>query len=245
VLKKRFAQHLLIGARILQKLVDFTEIKPEEVVVEIGPGTGNLTKYLLKTNLKKLYLIEIDPEMIEHLKKIIRDERVVFINADATKFDFSSLKESNLKLIGNLPYNVASLIIENTVMHKDLIPYAFYMVQKEVAERLINEKSWLSIFVKTFYEVEYLMSIPARFFIPPPKVVSAFIRLKRKDFKDLYTLKEYKNFLTKIFAQKRKMLKHKINEIYLKEVGISGERRVEELELKDFLSLYLSFQKLK
>jgi 16S rRNA (adenine1518-N6/adenine1519-N6)-dimethyltransferase len=245
VLKKRFAQHLLIGARILQKLVDFTEIKPEEVVVEIGPGTGNLTKYLLKTNLKKLYLIEIDPEMIEYLKKIIRDERVVFINADATKFDFSSLKENNLKLIGNLPYNVASLIIENTVIHKDLIPYAFYMVQKEVAERLINEKSWLSIFVKTFYEVEYLMSIPARFFIPPPKVVSAFIKLTRKNLIDIYDLKEYKNFLTKIFAQKRKMLKHKINEIYLKDVGISGEKRVEELELKDFLSLYLSFQKLK
>ena len=245
MLKKRFAQHLLIGARILQKLVDFTEIKPEEVVVEIGPGTGNLTKYLLKTNLKKLYLIEIDPEMIEYLKKIIRDERVVFINADATKFDFFSLKENNLKLIGNLPYNVASLIIENTVIHKDLIPYAFYMVQKEVAERLINEKSWLSIFVKTFYEVEYLMSIPARFFIPPPKVVSAFIKLTRKNLIDVYDLKEYKNFLTKIFAQKRKMLKHKINEIYLKDVGISGEKRVEELELKDFLSLYLSFQKLK
>jgi 16S rRNA (adenine1518-N6/adenine1519-N6)-dimethyltransferase len=245
VLKKRFAQHLLIGSGILQKIVEFTEIKPEEVVVEIGPGTGNLTKYLLKTNLKKLYLIEIDPEMIEYLKKIIRDERVVFINADATKFDFFSLKENNLKLIGNLPYNVASLIIENTVIHKDLIPYAFYMVQKEVAERLINEKSWLSIFVKTFYEVEYLMSIPARFFIPPPKVVSAFIKLTRKNLIDVYDLKEYKNFLTKIFAQKRKMLKHKINEIYLKDVGISGEKRVEELELKDFLSLYLSFQKLK
>jgi dimethyladenosine transferase (EC 2.1.1.-) len=119
------------------------------------------------------------------------------------------------------------------------------MVQKEVAERLINEKSWLSIFVKTFYEVEYLMSIPARFFIPPPKVVSAFIKLTRKNLIDVYDLKEYKNFLTKIFAQKRKMLKHKINEIYLKDVGISGEKRVEELELKDFLSLYLSFQKLK
>ena len=245
MLKKRFAQHLLIGSGILQKIVEFAEIKPGEVVVEIGPGTGNLTKYLLKTNLKKLYLIEIDPEMIEYLKKIIRDERVVFINADATKFDFFSLKENNLKLIGNLPYNVASLIIENTVIHKDLIPYAFYMVQKEVAERLINEKSWLSIFVKTFYEVEYLMSIPARFFIPPPKVVSAFIKLTRKNLIDVYDLKEYKNFLTKIFAQKRKMLKHKINEIYLKDVGISGEKRVEELELKDFLSLYLSFQKLK
>jgi len=245
MLKKRFAQHLLIGSGILQKLVDLAEIKPKETVVEIGPGTGNLTKKLLNTPLKKLFLIEIDPEMIEHLKNIIKDKRVVFINADATKFDFSLLKERNLKLIGNLPYNVASLIIENTVMHKNYIPCAFYMVQKEVAERLINEKSWLSIFVKTFYEIKYLMSIPAKFFIPPPKVISAFIKLERKDFKESFNLKEYKNFLTKLFSQKRKMIKHKIDETYLKKSGISGEKRVEELELKDFLSLYSAFLKSK
>ena len=245
MLKKRFAQHLLIGSGILQKLVDLAEIKPKETVVEIGPGTGNLTKKLLNTPLKKLFLIEIDPEMIEHLKNIIKDERVVFINADATKFDFSLLKEKNLKLIGNLPYNVASLIIENTVMHKNYIPCAFYMVQKEVAERLIDEKSWLSIFVKTFYEIKYLMSVPAKFFIPPPKVISAFIKLERKDFKESFNLKEYKNFLTKLFSQKRKMIKHKIDETYLKKSGISGEKRVEELELKDFLSLYFAFLKSK
>lgn len=245
MLKKRFAQHLLIGSGILQKLVDLAEIKSEETVVEIGPGTGNLTKKLLNTPLKKLFLIEIDPEMIEHLKNIIKDERVVFINADATKFDFSLLKERNLKLIGNLPYNVASLIIENTVMHKNYIPCAFYMVQKEVAERLIDEKSWLSIFVKTFYEIKYLMSVPAKFFIPPPKVISAFIKLERKDFKESFNLKEYKNFLTKLFSQKRKMIKHKIDETYLKKSGISGEKRVEELELKDFLSLYFAFLKSK
>ncbi|MDF2953127.1 MAG: 16S rRNA A1518 and A1519 N6-dimethyltransferase RsmA/KsgA/DIM1 [Thermodesulfobacterium sp.] len=243
MLKRRFAQHLLIGAGILQKLVDLAEIKPKETVVEIGPGTGNLTKKLLNTPLKRLFLIEIDPEMIEHLKNIIKDERVVFINADATNFDFSSLGERNLKLIGNLPYNVASLIIENTVKHKEYIPYSFYMVQKEVAERIINGKSWLSIFVKTFYEVKYLMSIPARFFVPPPKVVSAFIRLERKDIKYIFDLKDYKNFLTNLFSQKRKMLKHKISQTCLKNVGISGEKRVEELELKDFIFLYFAFQK--
>ncbi|MBO8143499.1 MAG: ribosomal RNA small subunit methyltransferase A [Thermodesulfobacterium sp.] len=243
MLKRQFAQHLLIGSGILQKLVDLAEIKPKETVVEIGPGTGNLTKKLLNTPLKRLFLIEIDPEMIEHLKNIIKDERVVFINADATNFDFSSLGEKNLKLIGNLPYNVASLIIENTVKHSEYIPYSFYMVQKEVAERIINEKSWLSIFVKTFYEVKYLMSIPARFFVPPPKVVSAFIRLERKDIKYIFDLKDYKNFLTKLFSQKRKMLKHKISQTCLKNAGISEEKRVEELELKDFISLYFAFQK--
>lgn len=245
MLKKRFAQHLLIGSGILQKLVDFIEIKPGETLVEIGPGTGNLTKKLLNTPFKKLFLIEIDPEMIEYLKNSIKDSRVVFIHADATNFDFSSLGEENIKLVGNLPYNVASLIIENTVKHKKYIPYAFYMVQKEVAERIIGEKSWLSIFVKTFYEVKYLMSIPPRFFIPPPKVISAYIKLKRKDIQQDFNLEEYKNFLTKLFSQRRKMLKHKINPALLEKVGILGEKRVEELELKDFVSLYFYFQKLK
>ncbi len=245
MLKKRFAQHLLIAEGILEKLVELAEIKQGEVVVEIGPGTGNLTKKLLATPLKKLYLIEIDPEMIEHLKSLIKDKRVVFIKADATKFDFSSLKENELKLIGNLPYNVASLIIENTVMQKDLIPQAFYMIQKEVAERLIKGESWLSVFVKTFYEMEYLMSIPARFFIPPPKVVSAFVKFKRKNHANIVDLKDYKQFLIRLFSQKRKMLKHKIEEKLLAEAGISGEKRVSALELKDFLYLYDTFLKVK
>jgi 16S rRNA (adenine1518-N6/adenine1519-N6)-dimethyltransferase len=246
MLKKRFGQHLLISSGILQKLVELAEIKPEETVVEIGPGTGNLTRKLLNTPLKKLYLIEIDPEMIEHLKKTIKDERVFFINDDATNFDFTSLGEKELKLIGNLPYNVASLIIENTIMHKNIIPCAFYMVQKEVAERLISEKSWLSVFVNTFYEVEYLMSIPPRFFIPPPKVVSAFIRLKRKEFKDINIsdLKDYKNFLIKLFSHKRKMIKHKMDRELLTKAGILEEKRVEELELRDFLSLYSVFSEI-
>ncbi len=245
MLKKKFGQHLLIASGILQKLVEFSEIKSGETVVEIGPGTGNLTKELLKTPLKNLYLVEIDPEMIEKLKKYIKDKRVTIIQADATNFDFSSLKEKELKLIGNLPYNVASLIIENTVMYKEYIPQAFYMVQKEVAERLIKEKSWLSIFVKTFYEINYLMSIPARFFVPPPKVVSAYIKLTRKDFKEISDLKNYKKFLTHLFSQKRKMLKHKIDEKLLLNLGISPNKRVEELNFKDFLSLYSEIEKVK
>jgi len=241
-LKKRWGQHLLIASGIIKKLTEFIKINPGETIVEIGPGTGNLTKELLKTDLGKLYLIEIDPEMIEILKRKIKDERVIIIYADATKFDFSSLEEKNLKLVGNLPYNFASLIIENTVFYKDYISFAFYMIQKEVAERLIDGKSWLSIFVQTFYELEYLMSIPPKYFIPQPKVVSAFIRFKRKDYYEITNLKEYKQFLIRLFSQKRKMLKHKIDKIYLENLNISEKKRVEELKLKDFLSLYLSFR---
>ncbi len=240
-LKKKWGQHLLIASGIIKKMTEFIQINSGETIVEIGPGTGNLTKELLKTNLGKLYLIEIDPEMIEILEREIKDERVIILYADATNFDFSSLKEKSLKLVGNLPYNFASLIIENTVFNKDYIPFAFYMIQKEVAERLINGKSWLSIFVQTFYELKYLMSIPSKYFIPQPKVVSAFVKFKRRNYSEVTDLKTYKEFLIRLFSQKRKMLKHKINKTYLQRLNISEKKRVEELELKDFLSLYLSF----
>ncbi len=241
-LKKKLGQHLLIAPGVLKKLTELMQVKPGEVVVEIGPGTGNLTKELLKTPLKKLYLIEIDPEMIKKLREHLEDERVEIIQADASEFDFSLLKEKELKVVGNLPYNVASLIIENTVLFKDFIPSAFYMVQKEVAERLIEENSWLSVFLRTFYKVHYLMSIPARFFFPPPKVQSAFIRLERIEALSNINLKKYKNFLTRIFSQKRKMLKHKIEPEFLEKAGVLPTKRVEELELKDFLALYFSSQ---
>ncbi|QER41414.1 ribosomal RNA small subunit methyltransferase A [Thermodesulfobacterium sp. TA1] len=241
MLKKKWGQHLLVSSGVLERLVELAEIKEEETVVEIGPGTGNLTKKLLSTSLKRLYLIEIDSDMITRLKNNINDPRVVIFNADATRFDFDTLGEKELKLIGNLPYNVASLIIENTVYHKHLVYQAFYMVQKEVAERLIYLKSWLSIFVNTFYQVEYLMSIPPKFFIPPPKVNSAYLRFIRKDFEEIKDLKYYKNFLVKLFSQKRKMLKHKIAPEFLERASISPEKRVEQLSLSDFIALYRSF----
>lgn len=242
-LKKKWGQHLLVSSGILRKLVEFAKIVSGQTVVEIGPGTGNLTKELLKTPLKKLYLIEIDPEMIKILEETIRDERVRIILGDATEFDFSKIGELELKVIGNLPYNVASLIIERTVRYKDFIPYAYYMVQKEVAERLLQKESWLSVFLNTFYEISYLMTIPPKFFLPPPKVESAFIKLERKDFSEISDLDYYKRFLIKIFSKKRKKIKHKVNEEILKKAGVSPDKRVEELSLEEFISLYRSYEK--
>ncbi|WP_022855343.1 16S rRNA (adenine(1518)-N(6)/adenine(1519)-N(6))-dimethyltransferase RsmA [Thermodesulfobacterium thermophilum] len=237
MLKKKWGQHLLVSSGVLDRLVEIAEIK-EEVVVEIGPGTGNLTKRLLATPLKRLYLLEIDPEMVEKLKVSLNDPRVVILQTDATTFDFNTLNEKELKLIGNLPYNVASLIIENTIYHKHLVYQAFYMVQKEVAERLIQQKSWLSVFVNTFYQLEYLMSIPPRFFVPPPKVNSAYLKFTRKNFDEIKDLKRYKSFLVKLFSQKRKMLKHKVPPEILEKAFILPQKRVEELNLLDFITLY-------
>ncbi|WP_461832256.1 ribosomal RNA small subunit methyltransferase A, partial [Aquifex sp.] len=174
----------------------------------------------------------------DHLKEI-ESEKVEIIQADASEYPLCELGKS-LKLVGNLPYNVASLIIENTVYNKDCIPSAVYMVQKEVAEKLEGKKDtgWLSVFVRSFYDVEYIMTVPPRFFVPPPKVNSAVIKLVKNEKIKVENLKDYKNFLTHIFSNRRKSLRKKLSEEILKNAGINPNERVDNLKLEDFIRLY-------
>ena len=237
-LKKSFGQHILVSKGVLNKIAQSLEIKEGDAVVEIGGGTGNLTRVLLTYPLGKLYVIEIDREMVDHLKEI-ESEKVEIIQADASEYPLCELGKS-LKLVGNLPYNVASLIIENTVYNKDCIPLAVYMVQKEVAEKLEGKKDtgWLSVFVRSFYDVEYIMTVPPRFFVPPPKVNSAVIKLVKNEKIKVENLKDYKNFLTHIFSNRRKSLRKKLSEEILKKAGINPNERVDNLKLEDFIRLY-------
>lgn len=238
ILKKRLGQHLLISSGILSKIVEFAQLKEEDVVLEIGPGTGLLTKEILKYPIKRLYLIEIDPEMIDYLKKTLKDERIFLIHGDATTFNFEELGERSLKVLGNLPYNVASLIVENLVYYHSLIPLALFLVQKEVAEKWLSGKSWLSLFIQTFYELKYLMTIPPRFFKPRPKVDSALLSFHLSPKKEIKDLKDYKKFLTYLYQHKRKMLRKKFPEELLKECHLSGTLRAEDLGLREAFLLY-------
>lgn len=237
-LKKRFGQHLLISPGVLKKIAEFAELEEEDTVVEIGPGTGLLTRELLKYPIKNLFLIELDSEMVAYLKNNLKDERIVLIQADATSFNYAELNERELKILGNLPYNVASLIVENIVFYHTLIPFSLFLVQKEVAEKWLSGKSWLSLFIQTFYDLEYLMTVPPRFFKPPPKVDSALIRFKKSIKKEITDLKNYKKFLTLLYQHKRKMLRKKFPEKLLKEVNLSGTLRSEDLTLKEVFHLY-------
>ncbi len=241
-LKKSYGQHLLVSRGVLEKIAGSLDIQDKDVVVEIGGGTGNLTRVLLEYPLRKLYVLELDPEMVEKLSTI-EDDRLEVIRADAGRFDLCSLGEE-LKLVGNLPYNVGSLIVENVVFHHNCVPVGVFMLQKEVALKLTlkSETGWLAVFLNTFYETSYLMSVPPRFFVPPPKVDSGVIRCVRKEAPPELDMKRYKGFLTKLFADRRKMLKKKIPERVLLKSGIDPRARVEELSVEDFLRLYNVYQ---
>jgi len=246
--KKRFGQHFLRSKGVVEKIADALGITPKDTVVEIGPGTGVLTEELLKRQPKKLIALEVDRELIPLLEEKFKDfPQFEVINRDATEVEFCNFGD-RLKLVGNLPYNVGSLIVLNTVFAKDCLDGAVYMLQKEVAERLTlrhKKPSWLGIFLNTFFDTEYLMSVPPRFFDPPPKVVSAVIKITPKKNAPDFDLRDYKNFLERLFADRRKMLRKKLPEELLKRAGVEPTKRVEELRLEDFVNLYRAWRENK
>lgn len=243
--KKRFGQHLLISEGIISKIVDEIDVKYTDTIVEIGVGTGQLTKEILNRNPKVLYGIEIDKmayPIIEERFSTYQNFRLIkndFFNVNL----FELVKNEKIKLVGNLPYNVSSLILINTVFYIDIIEKIVFMLQKEVAEKLIAKPkaknyTFLSIFIQTFFEIEYIMSVPPRFFSPPPKVVSALVEMFPRDNSPDIDKNAFKNFVSSLFANKRKMLRKKLPIKALKEAGIPETARVEELNLEDFLNLF-------
>jgi len=246
--KKRFGQHLLIAPDIIARIVDWLEISPEDTVIEIGVGTGQLTEEILKRNPKKLYGIEIDPDTY----RIIEERFSHYPNFHLIKKDFFDVNlfelsgGEKIKVAGNLPYNVASLILVNMPFYLDILQLCVFMVQKEVAEKLIakpktKQYTFLSVFLQTYFDVEYLMSVPPRFFKPPPKVVSAVVRIKPKRDIPSFDIKGYKNFVSMLFHGRRKMLRSKINPELLEKAGIRPEARAEELPVEDFVRLYSEY----
>ncbi len=237
-LKKSLGQHILVSGGILERISECLNFGKDDTVVEIGGGTGNLTRELLKREMKRLVVIEIDKRMIEMLKSI-EDERLEIIETDARFYKFCSLGE-DLYVIGNLPYNAYSFIIENVIRHRACIKEACFLLQKEVAERIEGRKNvgWLSLLVRSFYKVEYVMTVPPRFFKPPPKVNSGLIRMKRLHKGEDVDTDKYVKLLKMLFADRRKMLRKKMDEHVLNKCGVNPEARAEELNPEDTLCIY-------
>jgi len=251
--KKKFGQHLLISEGVIKKIVDVIEITPSDIIVEIGVGTGQLTEEILKRNPKILYGIEIDKTAYPIIEQRFKNfKNFILIKKDFFDVNLKEIAKDKIKLVGNLPYNISSLILVSTVFYIDIIERAVFMIQKEVAEKLIAKPktknyTFLSVFIQTFFEIEYVMSVPARFFKPPPKVTSAVVKLtpKKELPISLKEAKEYKNFISGLFSNKRKMLRSKIDKNLLEKANIPETARVEELSLEDFINLYKNYQATK
>lgn len=264
VANKRYGQNFLIDDNILQGIVSAADITEEDLVIEIGPGLGNLTEYILNT-AKYGLLVEIDPKMIAVLEDRFKDRtNYTLLNEDILKVDIDTLVEKiksekgidfkGVKVVANLPYYITTPIIFQLLEDSNCIESITVMVQKEVAERMTadshsKEYGILTIMVDYFSNANIDIIVPNSSFIPEPGVTSAVITLKKNRKYEVKNEKVFFELVHKAFAQRRKkmtnslssnnfnnMSKQEIEDLFTK-CELSLTTRAEELETIDFVNI--------
>jgi len=246
--KKHLGQHFLTDKNIAKKIVgELTAHFEHGKILEIGPGTGVLTQFLVQSEPKReITLIEIDKESVAYLKKNYAETDFRLIEGDFLDLPLLDLFDGQFAIIGNFPYNISSQIFFKVLEHKNHVPIVVGMVQKEVAERMAaphGSKTYgiLSVLLQAFYEVKYCFTVNENVFNPPPKVKSAVIRLERKaDFHE--NLDEKKFFLTvkTAFNQRRKTMRNSLRAIIQDANFLENEifdKRPEQLSVLEFVNL--------
>jgi len=244
--KKHLGQHFLKDDNIARKIV--ASLPPDaRSILEIGPGMGVLTKFLLGFKEKECYFMDTDRESIQFLNAAFPENTGRFIHADFLKFNLSALFPDKFVVIGNFPYNISSQILFKVLDHRQQVSDVVGMIQKEVAERLAagpGSKTYgiLSVLLQAFYRVEYLFTVNETVFIPPPKVKSAVIRLTRNEREKLDCDEAlFFKVVKTAFNQRRKTLRNSLKTFYIDyergELGHLAGKRAEELGVEDFVSL--------
>lgn len=230
--KKSLGQHFLKDDNIARKIVKSLH-PPVSKLIEVGPGTGVLTRLLLELEGIELLCIETDRELVERLCSQFPDHAKSFIHADFLRFQTAQFFTEDYALIGNFPYNISSQILFKILEERDRVTQVVCMLQKEVAERIATppgsrRSGILSVLLHAFYDIEYLFTVSENVFFPPPKVKSAVIRLSRNQVRQLDCREEmFFKVVKTAFNQRRKTLRNSLKSFY-----IDFERGLKDLELK-------------
>jgi len=245
--KKSYGQHFLLSEDIANRIANSLSLVNQcKKVLEVGPGRGMLTKYLLEKEID-LLVVEADRDMVFYLKKHFPALRENIISADFLKLKLDSFfQREAFALIGNFPYNISSQILFKMLEYREQIPELVGMFQKEAAERIVapaGSKTYgvISVLIQAFYEGEYLFTVDSHHFSPPPKVQSAVIRLIRKANQQLgCDEKLFKQVVKQAFSQRRKMLRNTMK-AFLNDTALLQEdffkKRPEELDMQAFVQL--------
>ncbi len=240
--KKYLGQHFLTDQNIAQKIVGkLGNTVPE--VLEVGPGMGVLTKFLLERTDLNVSVIEIDTESVKFLEENFPALNGRIHSADFLKFDFTKFFTNRFSIIGNFPYNISSQIFFRILEYKHAVPEVVGMIQKEVAERISagpGSKTYgiLSVLLQAFYNTEYLFTVPEQVFWPPPKVKSAVIRLVRNDVEKLPCSETlFFKVVKTAFNQRRKMLRRSLAPIAGQLPEPFSAKRPEQLSVESFIEL--------
>ena len=245
--KKFLGQHFLKDLKVAQDIADTVDACPELPVLEVGPGMGVLTQYLLPKQ-RLLKVVELDYESVAYLREAFPQLEDNIIEDDFLKMNLTRLFDGKpFVLTGNYPYNISSQIFFKMLENKDLIPCCTGMIQKEVAERMAagpGSKTYgiLSVLMQAWYKVEYLFTVHEHVFNPPPKVKSAVIRMTRNDTTQLGCNEAlFKQVVKTTFNQRRKTLRNSIKPILGKDCSLTQDalfdKRPEQLSVQQFIEL--------
>ena len=245
--KKFLGQHFLKDLKVAQDIADTVDSQPELPILEVVPGMGVLTQFLVKKE-RTVKVVEVDYESVAYLREAFPSLEDHIIEDDFLKMNLNRTFDGNpFVLTGNYPYNISSQIFFKMLDNKELIPCCTGMIQKEVAERIAagpGSKTYgiLSVLIQAWYEVEYLFTVSEHVFNPPPKVKSAVIRMTRNQTRDLgCNEKLFKQVVKTTFNQRRKTLRNSIKPILGKESSILQDeifnKRPEQLSVQQFVEL--------
>lgn len=243
--KKGYGQHFLKDGNIARKIVNSLDYEKSDNVLEIGPGTGVLTRLLLERNVH-LKVVELDQDAVTYLHESFDNLEDRILPVDFLKLNLSEVFEGNMLLIGNLPYNISSQIFLHMLRFKTCIPEAVFMIQREVADRIAaspGSKTYgiLSVILQSFYDIQILFQVSPKVFHPPPKVNSAVIKLIKNDIFQLpvdETL--FFQVVKRAFNQRRKTLRNALKSLIPEKMDTSGDifsKRAEQLSKEDFCNL--------
>ncbi len=250
--RKRFGQNFLQDDQIIQRIINAISPTIKQHLVEIGPGKGALTEYLLKYNCQ-LDIIELDNDLFKMLvEELSSFEQLQIYNQDILQFDFNQLQPIPLRIIGNLPYNISTQLLFYLLDYVHLVQDMTFMLQKEVVERLIavpstSEYGRLSVVLQYHYQIYKLFDVEPEAFWPPPKVQSSIVQLIPYSIPPVKIINQqhFNKIVTAAFSKRRKTLRNNLKDILnieiIQEVGIDPQIRGEALTLIEFAQLSNQF----
>ena len=244
--RKRFGQNFLVDEQVINQIVSTISPKRSDNVIEIGPGKGALT-FPLINHLEKIHVIEIDRDLISLLQKK-NNKKISIHESDALVFNFDQFKQ-NIRIVGNLPYNISSPLLFHLLNYRDNIIDMTFMLQKEVVDRIVappGSKVYgrISVIMQAFFDTELMFVVPKESFNPQPKIESAILYLKTKSKPLVQNSKPLEEIVKIAFSQRRKTLKNCLKSVLdQSQTDIDLSQRAEMLSVENFITLMNDYEK--